>query len=44
MVDAFYEELETLDSYIEEYLKEMDASRRHQLEHLIVEEVKKPIY
>ncbi|ACV24026.1 cobaltochelatase subunit CobN [Methanocaldococcus fervens] len=41
MVDAFYEELETLNSYVEEYMKEIDASRRHQLEHLIVEEVKK---
>ena len=41
MTDAFYEELETLNSYVEEYLKEMDSSRRHQLEHLIVEEVKK---
>ncbi|CAB3289971.1 protein of unknown function [Methanocaldococcus lauensis] len=41
MVDAFSEELETLNSYIEEYLKEMDTSRKHQLEHLIIEEVKK---
>ncbi|WP_423792446.1 cobaltochelatase subunit CobN [Methanocaldococcus indicus] len=41
MVDAFYEELETLNNYIEEYLKEMDNSRRHQLEHLIIEEIKK---
>ncbi len=41
MVDAFYKELETLDNYVGEYLKEMDISRRHQLEHLIIEEVKK---
>ncbi|MFU8652814.1 cobaltochelatase subunit CobN [Methanotorris formicicus] len=41
MTDAMNEEPETLDNYVNEYLKEMDASRRHQLEHLIVEEVKK---
>ena len=41
MTDAFYEELEQLNSFVEEYLKEMDKSKRHQLEHLIVEEVKK---
>ncbi|ABR55701.1 Cobaltochelatase [Methanococcus aeolicus Nankai-3] len=41
MIDAFYSELETLDNYVNEYLKEMDISKRHQLEHLIIEEVKK---
>jgi len=41
MVDAFPQELETLSKYVEEYLKEMDPSRRHQLEHLILEEVKR---
>ncbi len=41
MVSAFYDELEILNNYVEEYLREMDISRRHQLEHLIVEEVKK---
>ncbi|ACX73119.1 Magnesium chelatase [Methanocaldococcus vulcanius M7] len=41
MKEAFYDDLETLDSYISEYLKNMDPSRRHQLEHLISEEIKR---
>ena len=41
MTDAMNEELETLDNYVNEYLKDMNTSRRHQLEHLIIEEVKK---
>ncbi|GBF36509.1 cobaltochelatase subunit CobN [Methanofervidicoccus abyssi] len=41
MIDAFPSELEKLSNYVEEYLKEMDISRRHQLEHLILEEVKR---
>ncbi len=41
MVDSYNNELKTLYNYVEEYLKDMDKSRRHQLEHLIVKEVKK---
>ncbi len=41
MVNAIDKELEILETYISEYLKEMDVSRRHQLEHIIIEEIKK---